>query len=43
MVNIMTYPDCDSEFELCENFNKFFVEKIDKIMCDIDNIIKLRT
>ena len=20
--NIMTYPECDSEFELCENFNK---------------------
>ena len=38
--NIMTYPDCDNEFELCENFNKFFVEKIDKIMCDIDKTIK---
>ena len=38
--NIMTYPECDSEFELCENFNKFFVEKIDKILCDIDNTIK---
>ena len=38
--NIMPYPDCDSESELCENFNKFFVEKIDKIMCDIDNTIK---
>ena len=36
----MTYPDCDNEFELCENFNKFFVEKIDKIMCDIDKTIK---
>ena len=35
MVKIPLQPDCDSECQL----SSFLVDKIDEIMCDIDNTI----
>lgn len=37
---VTSYPECNNNYELCETFNEFFLEKIDNIMNDIEHNIQ---
>ena len=38
---IMPYPDRENDFQLSEDFSKFFLNKIHKIMDDIDEVVQV--